>query len=447
MIGNKIFIGYTRIDYHETGTNKTNIIFKFTLKNVDNENGPDFDQENDKGYFIFPESTIKTNSIRQISCEPLKIMNFDSSINNGSDYRLLCIHEALDFNEDQGVFQFQVYSSFINEEFNGFEGKMRAYSLDSSDDDNLSFKLFRINDTYARCVMKKAVYDIYLNLKIEGDTTILEPKYIKPKNLNIFSSNLDLFDYNNNLIFCSEKVSTVNEENIYYFGIYYENSPNYFKLFDNNENNVISIQGYYNETQSQNNILFIYKTPTYIKYFTLTYQSSILNLIPFTIEFHVLSDEEISYDFNQKTEIANIDNIQIESLTLNDSGIIETYRYPINIDNSLMIENNLLTSLPSLNIWFTYTFAFIDINFDYDKIYYLGDSKIEILTCYKNSCTSCTTNFNQCDGECQNENQAPLIDSPDNCYNIDNLVKGYKYNPNNNMFEKCYPNLLEKAYD
>ena len=437
IINNTIFIGYTRIDYYETETNKTNIIFKFTLKNLDDENGPDFDQEKEKKYFIFPESTIKTNSKRQISCEPLKIMNFDLSIHTGNDYRLLCIHEAFYFH-DSGEFKYQVYSSFINDDFNGFDGEMRAHSIYRSNE-NLGFKLYKINNTYARCVMKKAVYDIYLNLKIEDGVQILDPKYHKPKNLNNFNANMDLFDYNNNLLFSSEKVNAVNAIDIYNFGIYFVNSANYFKLFDYRENNIKNILGYFDETKSQNNILFVYKNQTYIKYFTLTKQNPILDITPFTFEYQVVSNEQKTHNFNENTEIANIGEIHIESISRNNSGTISTEKFPINF-RSLLIENNSFTSEKSLNTWFKYTFAFIETNDNYDKMYYLGNSKIEILTCYKSSCPSCT-NFNQCDGEygeCPNENQAPLIDSPGNCYNTDKLVKGYKYNSDNNLFEKCY---------
>ena len=162
ILGNIVFIGYTKIDYNENETNKTNIIFKFYLKNLNDNNGPDFDQEKENKYFIFPESTIKTDSQRQISCEPLNISNFDSSKHNCSDYRLVCTHESFDLDEGKEYNRFQVYYTIINDIFNGFESNsMRFVSLYRSDK-ILGFRLYRINNTFARCILKKAVYDINL---------------------------------------------------------------------------------------------------------------------------------------------------------------------------------------------------------------------------------------------------------------------------------------------
>ena len=429
ILGNIVFIGYTRIDYYENETNKTNIVFRFYLKNLNDNNGPGLDEEKENIYFIFPESTIKTDSPRQISCEPLNISNFDSSKHNCNDYRLLCIHESFDLFESQGKNLFQVYSTLINDEFNGFENNsMRFYSIYRSNQ-NLGFRLHKINSTHARCVMKKVVYDLFLRIKVD---LTFEKKSFKPLNLNNkFDTNLDLFYYNNKLLFTSEKIS-----NKYYFGIYNESSINYLKIFDFRENNIISIRGYYDETNTKNNILCVYKTPTNIKYFTLTNQGAIFDIAPFAEIFEVKSNEVKTYDFNLKIEISNIGNIQIEGIIRNNSGTITKQNYPTNL-NQLLMEGNIFISEKSLNTWYTYTFAFIDVNDNYAKIYYLADSVINISTCYNISCGSCSQHFNQCDDECP-INEAKLRDSPNICHNINKLKKGYIYNSVNNLFEKCY---------
>jgi hypothetical protein len=79
---------------------------------------------------------------------------------------------------------------------------MKAKSL-YRNNENSSFRIYRLNNTFARCVSKKAVYDIYLKIK---DSGLLDPQYpTKPKYLNLFSANLDLFDFNKKLLFFFRK--------------------------------------------------------------------------------------------------------------------------------------------------------------------------------------------------------------------------------------------------
>ena len=115
------------------------------------------------------------------------------------------------------------------------------------------------------------------------------------------------------MLFTSEIINNI----YYYFGIYNESSTNYFKLFDYRESNIISIRGYFDTTQTKNNTLFVYKTPSNIKYFTLSNQANIFDISPFIEKFAVKSNESKTYDFNQNTEIASIGNIQIEGIIRN----------------------------------------------------------------------------------------------------------------------------------
>ena len=70
-----VFIGYSQIDYDGSMTNKTNMVFKFNIENKDSNDGPNIIDPFEKSVFIFPESFIKTNSSKQIDCEPLRISN------------------------------------------------------------------------------------------------------------------------------------------------------------------------------------------------------------------------------------------------------------------------------------------------------------------------------------------------------------------------------------
>ena len=59
IYNNTVFIGYTSIDYFTTQTNKTNIIFKIELRNIDSKSSdPDLEQNKNIIYFQFPKTTI-----------------------------------------------------------------------------------------------------------------------------------------------------------------------------------------------------------------------------------------------------------------------------------------------------------------------------------------------------------------------------------------------------
>ena len=59
IIENTVFIGYTRIDFLETQVNKTNIIIKFFLSNLDSDEGPTIEINNEIKFFFIPESSLK----------------------------------------------------------------------------------------------------------------------------------------------------------------------------------------------------------------------------------------------------------------------------------------------------------------------------------------------------------------------------------------------------
>ena len=119
FIDNIVFIGYSEINYYPDEINKTNIIFKINILNKDSEDGPDLDINSKIEFFIFTNSTKKTDSTRQISCEPLKIQN---DINN---YRLLCLYETLFYATDNKKWRYYIFGTSINENFDGFENIMK----------------------------------------------------------------------------------------------------------------------------------------------------------------------------------------------------------------------------------------------------------------------------------------------------------------------------------
>ena len=76
------------------------------------------------------------------------------------------------------------------------------------------FRIYKLNDFTARYMVKKAYYDAHLEL-VEGKVVIFLTS--GNSNLTSFSSSMDLFDYNNNLLFSSEKSSYLGKFNIILF--------------------------------------------------------------------------------------------------------------------------------------------------------------------------------------------------------------------------------------
>ena len=112
---------------------------KFNITNLDSENGPELEQPFEKKIFVFPNSTILTNSSWQISCLPLKRKN-------SNDIRLICMHENLEFaDKSYQRYRYYVWVTTINEELNGFEKDFeenRIYRVD----ENSGFKIYKLND-------------------------------------------------------------------------------------------------------------------------------------------------------------------------------------------------------------------------------------------------------------------------------------------------------------
>ena len=156
FIQNYIFIGYSRIEYNENQVNKTIIIIRLELENMNNnEQGPNLKPNSEKKLLIFPYSTVKTNSSRQISCEPLYITN------ETDHYRLICMYEDLEYDDNFKMFRYRNFQTVINENFDGFDIGMDRGKIDIT---NITggFRLYKVNDTNGIFVMTKYIYNVFL---------------------------------------------------------------------------------------------------------------------------------------------------------------------------------------------------------------------------------------------------------------------------------------------
>ena len=167
-IDDTIFIGYSRIIYYtdENELNKTNIIFKLNINNKDSiTEGPVYDSNIGIKYFEFTESTVVTSSIRQISCEPLRVSN------NVADYRLVCLHEGIYkyYSSSKVTWENMVFATTINSDLTNFESNMTESQIKYGLKD-LGFKIVRENDTYAKCMTSNAFVEIYLKKESQSST-------------------------------------------------------------------------------------------------------------------------------------------------------------------------------------------------------------------------------------------------------------------------------------
>ena len=161
---------------------------------------------------------------------------------------------------------------------------------------NSGFKIYKLNKTQARCLMKNAVFDISLSLKSNGVNKIAKDE--TNPNLYDFNVNVDLFDYSNNLVFSTINTNFMNNNDIISFTINKEISNNYFKLYNYKENNIKKILCYYDEENYY--ILFIYQSPSNIKYFTLKDNRIIYNIDSISDTIQMKTYEKIEYNINGK---------------------------------------------------------------------------------------------------------------------------------------------------
>ena len=441
-IDNTIFIGYSKIEYFEETNemNKTNIIFQIDITNKDSTTeGPLIDVSEKIKSFQFPKSTVITSSSRQISCEPLKIKD---DIKN--EYRLICLHEGIyEYStEENTIWENKVYAVTINSNLSNFEVNMTENQIKYGDND-LGFRIYKENDTYARCITSKALVEIYLK-KTDSITQIRKTSL--PNILYNLNAKIDLFSYNNKFRFFANKAIFMGKENIYYFQINHNYDENYFKLYNYKEKNIKKIIGYY--SQDTDKIICLFQTNQKIKYFIFDYKSNIFSFDSSSYYFfyYISSFEEIEHDLNY----------QITNPSLSDLGYlnVESIKYELleNIDNETLyygidfyetlITNNLLIPEPSLNDWKTYYLSFIDhIENEYTRIYHIYNLYVKIQTCDE-ECLTCWDNYLTCTNCTVKPEYAKLIDYEKMCYPPSYKIPYYIYDNETNEFLYCYESCL-----
>ena len=428
-IDNTIFIGYSKIEYFADTdeTNKTNIIFELDITNKDDIiNGPLIDELKELKCFVYPKSIVVSPSARQISCEPIRIKD---DANN--EFRLVCMHEGI--YKAVGGWKNVAYATTIKSDLSDFEYRMDEFSVDIGTY-FFSFRIFRENETYARCITFDKLIEIYL--KTSNSRTLIRENSL-PEILTSFNAEIDLFSYNNKFRFSVKKgESFMENDDIYSFQINLNYYPNYFKLYNYQESIINKIVGFYNK--NDNKIILVYQTDNNIKYFIMDYMSDIFNFNSYEKIFYLGSYEEISYDLNDlitTATLSDLGNLNIATYKLDYSGESTLY-YGLDFFE-LCMSNNIFNPDPSLNFKEIYTFSFIDNAEDiYTRIYHLANLVIKIKTC-EDDCYSCWDGYYNCT-DCAHLNYAILVDKEGECFPSTYIVENYIYDNTTNQFLKCY---------
>ena len=401
-----------------------NIIIKLNILNKDDATyGPTIDTLFDKQSFIFPNEYKKTSTSRDISCE----VAVEQTTNNS---RLLCVYE------DIGSSNKIVYLSSINFNSENFENTIVIAQTPYE----FGFRLYKLDNYYLRLVLRTGVYDINLNSNFEIISKNVDSNFRK------YNSYWNLFTYHNNVIVTYLVGNYINYNGdlvlCHDMRIYTPDKDDYYIIFIYKNLNLgnIKMYNYYNDTLDY--FTLVYQSSAIINYVTFQGNKEIYNIKSNSYVLRVKSNEEIDFDVSTLIESSvNFGKLYIgESVTMYSSNksetvtkryIYESITFPMDKDTQKM------TLEASQNIWYSFSLAFVDINEDYGRAFYLPNAKLSIRTCAF-QCGSCSTDYYICD-TCRDSNYAKKYGSNDtNCYPIDQLLEGYIYDPDTQYFQECY---------
>ena len=422
VFDNFVFIGYSQLN--TSNSLITNIAIKITIKNKDDNNGPILDTSSEKKFFIFPDQYTNTVAIRQIGCEAVYIKNY------ATDYRLICLYENV-VSKNYYVFAFVINSNFNGLDYNGQESQLFKVTSVSG------FRLLRLDNYNVRAIMRKSIYDLYLEYE-SGVVKMITNK--ANSNLLAYSATRDLYDYSNNFVVSSEvyKKNFMGHKNFYYFTINKASSNNYYKIYDYNEGLVSKLFCYYEEESDL--LIVIYEGKISIKYFILQNHKDLFGIGSYSQTIKIKSYEKKSYNIADLFDFSNYGNLQVQTKRIYNA----TYSpYELNFggDNFkifLVDDNGQLTTEQSRHNWYEYVFALIDNTNNYARLFVLPSVNFYVETCQDGCTNSCLEDYYKCDN-CKNESYTEIRGANDNmCYPINKRIEGYLYDSNTRMFEECY---------
>ena len=361
---------------------------------------------------------------RQISCESI-------TATTENDPRLLCGY--LTYNNTNSDKPYTLKIVIINNDFNDIENEIIINNISNEE----GFKLQKNNDNYIRLLIPE--YSYLISIKVSGNSHIINyinfDSSLNPYLCN-FSSNADLFYYNNEHIFSAPK----NSENpiSYYIQIKKNVGNNYIQFFKYNEGIIIKkIMGYWDSNNDK--YLVIFQTESTVKYFTLNNLSFIFLLQTISKTIEKVSDENY-LNLNFRELIINEQNY--EQIQTYFTVFYEKRGNPNYLPTQYYYLNNEMTVISiktSLNNWFYFKFGFNEFytidNFKYLILFVPEYCEYYIKTCAY-QCGKCSKNFLTCD-ECRND-YYKLEDNETVCYPTDQNIPYYYFSYFSKTWKKCY---------
>ena len=215
-------------------------------------------------------------------------------------------------------------------------------------------------------------------------------------------------------------------------------------LYNYNEKNIKKIIGYYDNENSNDYTLLVYqsKSPTYIKYFTFQNNANIFNIRAYSAIVRLKSNETTEFNVKENLlDTSSYGKIEVETINIYDYLDEKTSEiYGKERTELLLDTTDIIISKESDNSWYEYKFVLIENSEkDFTRLYYLTNVNVSIRVCTY-QCGNCTEDYYKCDN-CRNDKYTLFkLDeqTEENCYPIDQLLKGYVYNSEENIFQKCY---------
>ena len=426
IFNDTLFFGYTRLDYYEDQINRTNFVLRLIMTSQDSIDGPELNLSASVKRLKFNSSSIKSDSRRQIGCEPLKIENDD-------DFRLLCFQEEFKYSDDNKKNRFFIYATIIQKYIMGFENSENdtfIYRYDISS----GIKLQRINETKVRLIIKSEIF--ILNLSKDGNKIVIQSNH----DIETDNSEVDLYDYKDGYFVNCVKTNFFGYNNIYSFKIIKNSLSNYFILYNYKETLIKELSFYYDKTNDI--IVILYQCSNDIKYYIMYNSEKFYKIDGSKIDqktLKVKSNEERYFYFSNMTNITQYGSLNVLEIgRYNNETNNKNETFGIDF-NSIILSDNKIFINKTLNLWYDYYLSFVEhVEDNYTRIYHLNNYiYFRLRTCYETRCGSCRTNYSICD-DCIYENYALIKNGNRTCYPIDKYIKGYIYNNKTNLFEKCY---------
>ena len=412
----KIYIAISQPSPNSEGK----LIHKIIKVDIKNNNNLEIENSSIDNITIQKEYQ-QTKFSHQILCESLT-----EKENNGN--KLICIYEDLYGNLN---FPCVIISSIIKEDFS-IEKTLYLYA----DIQELSMKLFKLNQYYLRIALNIIIFDIYIiykNSEIKIEISGQANEYF------LKNAEFELFDYNKNynIKIIKDNISqgTALIE-LPVFEIYYNNSNDYYRIYDTTWTKITKVYTNYDDVNDY--YLCVFQVPGKIRYFSFYNNIKIFDIKQYEKVLKIKSNTTQEYNLSQIIESEQnfglLDEYSCKEInSFNENSIMF---YPL-LETNFDKVSQILTIDSTNNTWKIYEFCFRDNQISTSREFILVKAKLQVQIC-SFECSSCVDDYYTCN-DCRKKYAKINSDTTGNiCYPINQLMEGYIYDSDSNKFEPCF---------